>query len=220
MFDPDTCSWRTSQLCLLGGWIPFSERWPRSGMMLSGTVYRLPPLVPRISGTGFSSSPIPTPTAQQSCNRTANRSNPDSQHHDGVTLSDYVKLWPTPQAMDGKRGADPRDREGSGGPNLLAAVKLWPTPTSRDWKTGSAAQVDKPRSEQLNDRVLWATPQAHPRTHSPRQVDHGVQLANQVSGQLNPTWVEWLMGFPLGWTDCGDSAMPSSPKSPSTSGDG
>lgn len=20
-------------------------------------------------------------------------------------------------------------------------------------------------------------------------------------GQLNPTWVEWLMGFPLGWTD-------------------
>lgn len=21
-------------------------------------------------------------------------------------------------------------------------------------------------------------------------------------GQLNPTWVEWLMGFPIGWTDC------------------
>ena len=21
------------------------------------------------------------------------------------------------------------------------------------------------------------------------------------SGQLNPTWVEWLMGFPKGWTD-------------------
>jgi DNA (cytosine-5)-methyltransferase 1 len=20
-------------------------------------------------------------------------------------------------------------------------------------------------------------------------------------GQLNPTWVEWLMGWPLGWTD-------------------
>jgi hypothetical protein len=25
-----------------------------------------------------------------------------------------------------------------------------------------------------------------------------------VGGQLNPTWVEWLMGFPLGWTDCED----------------
>jgi DNA (cytosine-5)-methyltransferase 1 len=23
-------------------------------------------------------------------------------------------------------------------------------------------------------------------------------------GSLNPTWVEWLMGFPLGWTDLED----------------
>jgi hypothetical protein len=35
-------------------------------------------------------------------------------------------------------------------------------------------------------------------------------------GQLNPTWVEWLMGFPLGWTDCEPSETPSSPKSPNT----
>jgi hypothetical protein len=24
-------------------------------------------------------------------------------------------------------------------------------------------------------------------------------------GKLNPKWVEWLMGFPLGWTDLEDS---------------
>jgi DNA (cytosine-5)-methyltransferase 1 len=23
-------------------------------------------------------------------------------------------------------------------------------------------------------------------------------------GKLNPMWVEWLMGFPLGWTDLED----------------
>jgi hypothetical protein len=23
---------------------------------------------------------------------------------------------------------------------------------------------------------------------------------NQIGGSLNPTWVEWLMGWPLGWT--------------------
>nr|AGC71952.1 hypothetical protein [uncultured bacterium A1Q1_fos_25] len=23
-----------------------------------------------------------------------------------------------------------------------------------------------------------------------------------VGGTLNPKWVEWLMGWPLGWTDC------------------
>ena len=25
----------------------------------------------------------------------------------------------------------------------------------------------------------------------------------EAIGQLNPTWVEWLMGLPLGWTDLG-----------------
>ena len=24
----------------------------------------------------------------------------------------------------------------------------------------------------------------------------------QLSGSLSPDWVEWLMGFPIGWTDC------------------
>lgn len=29
-----------------------------------------------------------------------------------------------------------------------------------------------------------------------------------IGGHLNPTWVEWLMGFPLGWTDCAASETP------------
>ncbi len=28
--------------------------------------------------------------------------------------------------------------------------------------------------------------------------------ATEGSGALNPTWVEWLMGYPEGWTDCED----------------
>ena len=30
------------------------------------------------------------------------------------------------------------------------------------------------------------------------------------TGQLNPAWVEWLMGFPVGWTVCDASGTPSS----------
>ncbi len=26
-------------------------------------------------------------------------------------------------------------------------------------------------------------------------------MASGSGGQLNPDWVEWLMGFPIGWTD-------------------
>ena len=34
-------------------------------------------------------------------------------------------------------------------------------------------------------------------------------------GGLNPTWVEWLMGFPLGWTDLrslGNAVVPQIPE--------
>jgi hypothetical protein len=46
---------------------------------------------------------------------------------------------------------------------------------------------------------------------------HGV---NVVTGSLNPTWVEWLMGFPFEWTDCGDSVTRSSRKLRNGSGKG
>ena len=38
------------------------------------------------------------------------------------------------------------------------------------------------------------------------------------AGALNPTWVEWLMGFPLGWTALPPSATPSSRRPRSGSG--
>ena len=33
-------------------------------------------------------------------------------------------------------------------------------------------------------------------------------LRTDVAGQLNPTWVEWLQGFPIGWTDLNASETP------------
>ena len=50
-YDRASRSWRTSQGCLLTEWAEFSETFPRSGLMQSGTLFRLPPLVPSIIGT-------------------------------------------------------------------------------------------------------------------------------------------------------------------------
>jgi hypothetical protein len=36
-----------------------------------------------------------------------------------------------------------------------------------------------------------------------REERKAMQAGN--GGKLNPTWVEWLMGFPTGWTDLKDS---------------
>jgi len=61
----------------------------------------------------------------------------------------------------------------------------------------------------------WPTPRANrggrlrldPRIRVARQRARGVRgstspnLATAVGGTPNPEWVEWLMGFPAGWTD-------------------
>ena len=90
-------------------------------------------------------------------------------------------LWPTPDASEGEKGG-PNRRDGKGRPYLSGAVarfNLWRTPSADE--NGSIQTEDERAGRQI-------------------------MLSNQVGGQLNPTWVEWLMGYPLGWTDSGDSA--------------
>jgi hypothetical protein len=59
---------------------------------------------------------------------------------------------------------------------------------------------------QLNPiRQMWGTPKAQDSRHALRDRGKG-NLGEQVSGlhnggKLNPTWTEWLMGWPLEWTD-------------------
>ena len=65
--------------------------------------------------------------------------------------------------------------------------RLWPTPNARDWRSGKRVDGNAGYN-QLNDQV-W-------------------KAEGKECGLLNPTWVEWLMGFPLGWTDLEHSATP------------
>ena len=90
----------------------------------------------------------------------------------------------------------------------------WPTPTASE---GTGAQQNTGRSggSSLRETVkLWATPTAAIAVGSTCQDSRGKRdLRLEVNGQLNPTWVEWLMGFPEGWTDLEQSEMPSSRRS-------
>ena len=100
--------------------------------------------------------------------------------------------WPTPRKNDAeKRGQianDPRN-------GLPAAAMYWPTPVKRDCRTIKGAK-----------RAPNAT------GSEPLTVVVGLMEGTTI-GALNPTWVEWLMGFPLGWTALERSETPSSRKS-------
>jgi hypothetical protein len=109
-------------------------------------------------------------------------------------------LWPTPHGFskDGKSNG-PSGNELGRAVNLATptAQGMWPTPTRRDHKGGAdwskRTRNGKPRKE--SDQTL-------------------PDMVEQSGGSLNPTWVEWLMGWPLGWTDLGASATAKSHSAP------
>ena len=58
---------------------------------------------------------------------------------------------------------------------------------------------------------LWHTPTAHNAKEGAYPAEYKRNtptLAAEVGGKLNPIFVEWLMGYPTGWTDLEDSATP------------
>jgi hypothetical protein len=122
----------------------------------------------------------------------------------GMPLTAAVAMWPTPKANDAKKGGNfdvtnPRN-------GLPAAVKSLANSADTDstliFSENTAAQTAKAK--------VWPTPTVNDSKNCtlPRsQINHdnipGALLRDGEAsgGQLNPTWVEWLMGWPLGWTD-------------------
>jgi hypothetical protein len=94
----------------------------------------------------------------------------------------------------------------------------WATPTTMDklppksetalLKEATVARPGRSKPANLRDQVSnmerWATPTAHnsKETNAPSESTRNTpSLAAQAGGKLNPMWVEWLMGWTLGWTD-------------------
>ena len=97
-------------------------------------------------------------------------------------------LLPTPLAGDSRRGDCPSERSRRS-PSLVSAHRNWPTPVASMSKGSSPASLTrKSGADRSNDRL-----------------DHAVMASD--GGQLNPEWVEWLMNWPIGWTELKPLAM-------------
>jgi len=108
-YNPDTQSWKTSQLSLVAtaedGLAEFSETWPRSGMMRNGTAYQLPNLARTITEIGSGLLPTPTtqdtPHAEIELTKTGRRRSKNGKSSHSLNLADRV-MWPTPNASDNR----------------------------------------------------------------------------------------------------------------------
>ena len=132
----------------------------------------------------------PTPTASDHIERKSTQITPGSMH--SVSLPDAVKMWPTP-TVDDASNVNPKANRFHG---LVAEVNQYPTPTHGKMAGGTGA-FNKVQE-------LYSAGQITDEERKSMQAGNG--------GKLNPTWVEWLMGFPLGWTDLEDLETPSSHK--------
>jgi hypothetical protein len=227
-YDRATRCWKTSQGCL-----PLTEdeslersspTWPTAGTMRNGTIYPLPPLVPRTSGTGSSLLPaFPTPSATEPGFNPATRhpvdkhgnppTHPNQRWYDPKTgrlmqkgLPQVAKMWPTPMAADATQERTPeahyrrQAEKKAANPNLgglhkplITAVlerQMWPTPRTSERAAGMTVEHAGYHAN-LEEAVALAVTQAQADSSTP---------PSAASGSLNPTWVEWLMGFPTGWT--------------------
>ena len=112
--DPKEYCWRTWQRCLIEEWTRYSGRFPKSGTMLSGTLYHANQLV-------------------------------------DLTSDRESLCWPTPAAHEARLGYQRRHAGAKGIQESLTTVVI----------------------NRLGGREA-------------------------VTGQLNPMWVSWLMGFETG----------------------
>ena len=133
-----------------------------------------------------------------------------------TTKENESGLWRTPDNMAG----------GSNLPGIKKALD------EGHLKRPSGQQIQIRLEDQVREERLWPTPAAHEGRLGYQRRDTGKKgtqksLTTKVidkeggrekpTGQLNPTWVEWLMGYPIGWTDLNVSETALSHKSPTTS---
>lgn len=181
---PPWCSSKMSQLGLPGDGFNHSERNYREWVTRSKT--RSLSLRAMLARTICASESSSWPTVR--CHEVGGYQN----QADGTTqptLCRAASNWPSPRAEDSEScGNHPNATD-----SLTGATKFWSTPNtarrgteSPENKQARKAESGGGCSDLLTQAEYWATPAAHERTQAPRDVDHGIQLANQADNWATP----------------------------------
>jgi hypothetical protein len=163
-----------------------------------------------------------TPTAvQRECNpeQYQKRRETFGGERRAIYLQDAVKYWPTPCAQDFKRRGPNSQQQGL--PEKVHNAQMWRTPSAADGMGGcgtSAKAITTGNMTRPSGALIQVTLKSQMAAEQLLEQGYSAEnLPAEVNGQLNPMWVEWLMGFPQGWTDLDASETPSFPNAPSIS---
>jgi len=178
-YDRDTSSWKTCQQSFLTDLELFSETWPRQGITVNGVAYQrhiLEPVTREIGG-GL----LPTPLASAMDRKAKFKQG-------GTPL--LGALLPTPRATSAMtENLKTVKQRGRNIGNLEEVIAFLPTPCSRDHKdSGEKVNYKKAAKKGKLAGVM-------------------VESRSNKTGKdtyLNPSFVEEMMGYPVGWTELKD----------------
>jgi hypothetical protein len=181
--DLPVCCLKTSQATSRWGCGTSCPIWKQAATERRGAAIRRRLSALHTDASESSSSGWPTPTvgdSRGSANATANR-RPGAKFNSGTTLTDAI-------------------RAGANGRAVASRVvnATWPTPNAHDSHTGfQKRHTAGSQQKNLHTVVVENLPDF--------QADRAASTSTNPRAQLNPDWVEMLMGFPPGWTDCAPS---------------
>jgi DNA (cytosine-5)-methyltransferase 1 len=195
-YDPNTCSWKTHQCSLLGDLYEFLETWPQWGLMRDGECWEQRTLEQTIRGTESGLSPNGVDSFH-----TPNTTGLDGGSNSRRALKKRQEAWPTPTASQARsegmilqmrqlveNGTTTIEEAEAmiGGSLTPKRMSNWPTPVKSDHAARRPSKGWQGNSDLPS--VVWTE-------------TGGKQNPEMSPASLNATWVEWLMGWPLEWTD-------------------
>lgn len=159
-----------------------------------------------------------TPTAQSPNSLRGSGQDPEKREAQGhaVNLTDQASAWATPAVPNGGRINAPGRISPTGMTQdgqkrqiaLESQTASWPTPITRDHRSIHAGEEtmeknSRPLSEMVGD---WSTPRATDgetgtsQFSPPDPATQDGQTSSDERRTLNPRFVEWLHGWPIGLT--------------------
>lgn len=115
-----------------------------------------------------------------------------AQGHGMRNLNDEAAMWSTPRSTDSEKGG-PNQQFGAGGTPLPAQAMQWATPTSF-----SSVESNRPGNNRSYNKNMELS--AHISSLPDLTITTVGETHSRPRRSLNPLFVEWLMGWPPGWT--------------------